>query len=90
MLDTMIQTERLKLITHIFTPTISPKDFDFRLKLILNKSFKVQENSKYFRFMFKKKQPSESSIVINKNDIVFITKSRSDRSRALNITVNKL
>ena len=90
MLDTMIQTERLKLITHIFTPTISPKGFDFRLKLVLNKRFKVQENSKHFKFMFKKKQSSESSEVINKNDIEFITKSRSNKSRAPNITVNKL
>ena len=54
MLNAIIQTKGLKMIM-VLTPTIRSKSFNFRLKLVLNKSFKVQKYCKHFRFMFKKK-----------------------------------
>lgn len=71
---------RLKKITSELSPTITQKNFDLRRKLIFNKNLKFLKNCKVIGFKFKRIEPCKLGMIINKDDVVSITRCGSNGS----------
>ena len=71
----------------ILTPPIRLNSFNFGIKKTLNVSLESVKDLLNIRLMFEEINPTESGLVINKTDIIFVTTGRSN-SRSPNIGVN--
>ena len=90
MYNTMVRKKLLKLRVNIFFTIVRPQNFDFSGVLSLNQVLKMLEHSKQFMLLFKKKEPSKPSEIINEHNIVIITKQRRDGCQTLDIKIHNL
>ena len=86
----MLRTKILKLRINIHSIIIRPQNLDLRGILIFNQILKVFKHIKQLTLLFKEKEPSKSSKIINEHNIVIVSKQRSNRCWALNIKMNNL
>ena len=73
-----------------FGASIALKNLDTSGMLVFHKFLKLKENIKEIKFKFQRIKPSESRVVINKNDIIKKTRIGFDGGRIPKVAMNKI
>jgi hypothetical protein len=73
MLDSFLIKELFNIGVLELRPIVTPNSLDLDIKLILGSSCKLLEDALDFTLITQKEYPSETRIVINNYEIIFVT-----------------